>query len=129
MAALSLLCVERCSDGVWCYVSSHAHTFTRCRHARAGACAHTHTRGSVKRFEHAREVKQLQENEQLHSRIKELEAELGKRQIDMSEQLHSRIKELEAELAKRQIDVSEIETLRRRAQKAEVFAISVCTHV
>ena len=104
---------------------SHAHTFSCRKHARAGVCTHTHTCGSVKRFEHTREVKQLQETEQLQSRIKVLEAEVAKRQLQETEQLQSRIKVLETELAKRQIEMSEIETLRLRAHKAEVGAVSV----
>lgn len=75
----------------------------------------THTCCSVKRFEHAREVKQLQKIEQLDNRIKELEAELDRFQTNteslrlkegqQNEQLHNRIKELEAELTQRADEV------------------------
>jgi DNA repair exonuclease SbcCD ATPase subunit len=85
---------------------------------------HTPTCGSVKRFEHAREVKQLQKIEQLGNRIQELEAELAKRKTHVTdndplrhqqiEQLDNRIKELEAELAKRNSHVTDIDPLRHQ---------------
>ena len=85
---------------------------------------HTRTCGSVKRFEHAREVKQLQKIEQLDNRIKELEAELAKRKPHVTdidplrhqqiEQLDNRIKELEAELAKRKPNATDIDPLRHQ---------------
>ena len=79
---------------------------------------HTRTCGSVKRFEHAREVKQLQKIEQLDNRIKELEAELAKRKPHVTdidplrhqqiEQLHNRIQSLEAELDRCQTNIDSL---------------------